>query len=1063
MATENSAIGERETRLYEIIGAYYAAVARGEEPDRRRLRDLDPDLADDLDAFFDDQDRFHRATEPLRDASTSSPTEDDREVPAIGDFGDFDLIAEIARGGMGVVYRAWQRGLNRPVALKMMLPGRLASAEDLARFRNEAEAVAHLDHPHIVPVHEVGEHEGRSYFAMKLVEGGSLDHRLADYLDRPEAAASLVARVARAIHHAHQRGILHRDLKPSNVLIDDDGQPLVTDFGLARRVEGDGELTDSGAILGSPPYMAAEQTSGRKGVVTTATDVYGLGAILYATLTGRPPFRGDTPLETLDHVREREPEPPSTLNHRVDRDLQTICLKCLAKDPSRRYASAEALADDLERWLRGEPIEARRVGRAERAWSWCRRNPAVASLAAIVAILGLSGVVGLAVSNAMISRRNARIVLERDNAKRSQGEAEAARDQAEAVGRYLVDVFRRPDPDQDGREVKAVDLLDQATTGLESEFEGSPRIKGELLDALGRTYRGLGQYARSVEILEKASATLRSALGPDAPETLRSRNNLAWAYSSLGWTQELTTLAEETLRLARARFGPDHSLTLSSMHIIAVAYHDAGRMAESASLHEETLRRRRAILGADHPQTIDSLSDLAITYHDSGRLIEALPLYEEVLKLRRATLGPDHIQTIDSLTNLAVAYHDAGRLAESVALHEEILKHNRARHGPNHLSTIRNMENLAGTYRTAGRLAESVGLHEKVLPLLRAKLGPEHIVTIRAANNLAATYLDDNRPTEALPLYEESLRLCRSGLGPDHPDTIRTMAALAATYRAADQYDRAILLGAEALGLQRSRLGPDHSDTIRTLVDLAEAYRADGQLDEAEPLFRQGREAAGRILGPRHEVTLSATHFLAHTLVSLGRPGEAGPFFREALAACRQIRGPEDDLTLDLCNDLAGVLNWTDQPDQAEPLLRELVAARKKIFGPDHPLVSETLALLGINRLTAEKGVEAEPPLREALAIRQRQSPEGWTRFELEILLGASLLGQGKHAEAEPLILSGYRGMERLAEEIPPQIRAGRLAQAGQHVVWLYEAWGKPDQAEKWRAKLGQRAGAPGP
>ena len=267
---------------------------------------------------------------------------------------------------MGVVYQARQVSLNRPVALKMVKAGLLAGDDDLRRFKNEAEAVALLDHPGVVPIYEVGEHDGQNYFSMKLVPGGSLVPLLDRYKEDPKAAARLVAEAAEAVAHAHARGILHRDLKPANILVDDKGHPHVTDFGLAKRVEADVEITQSGAILGTPAYMSPEQASGHRGAVTTASDVYGLGAVLYALLTGRAPFGGSSVVETIDAVRNRPPEPPRRLNASVPRDLETICLKCLEKDPRRRYPSAQALADDLRAWLDARPIAARR-GRRGRA------------------------------------------------------------------------------------------------------------------------------------------------------------------------------------------------------------------------------------------------------------------------------------------------------------------------------------------------------------------------------------------------------------------------------------------------------------------------------------------------------------------------------------------------------------------------------------------------------------------------------------------------------------------------------------------------------------------------
>jgi WD40 repeat protein len=329
-------------------------------------------------------------------------------------FGDYALLDPLGRGGMGVVYRARQRSLNRLVALKMIRAGRFASASELRRFHNEAEAIATLDHPHIVPIYEVGEHRHRHFFSMKLIEGGSLADRLADYAANPRAAAKLVATAARAVHHAHQRGILHRDLKPANILVDEHAEPHVTDFGLARRIEADSSLTQSGALIGTPSYMAPEQTTGRRSVVTTATDVYGLGAVLYATLTGRAPFAADSVAETLQQVRERAPERPSRLNRQVSRDLEVICLTCLDKDVHRRYASAEALAEDLERWLGGLPITARPAGPAERLWRWGRRNPAMA-VASVLALTGLVTATGVSTAFAVTQSRAARVLKgERD-------------------------------------------------------------------------------------------------------------------------------------------------------------------------------------------------------------------------------------------------------------------------------------------------------------------------------------------------------------------------------------------------------------------------------------------------------------------------------------------------------------------------------------------------------------------------------------------------------------------------------------------------------------------------
>jgi WD40 repeat protein len=308
---------------------------------------------------------------------------------AVEIFGDYEMLGELARGGMGVVFRARQISLNRVVALKMILSGNLAAEDDVKRFRAEAEAAATLDHPNILPIYEIGEISGQHFFSMKLVEGGSLSDRIPALRKDPSQIARLLIPVARAVHFAHQRGILHRDLKPANVLLDRDGVPAITDFGLAKKIEGDGRLTQSGAIVGTPAYMPPEQAASSKRL-TTAADVYSLGAVLYECLTGQAPFSGPSALETVLAVLEKDPPAPRTLDPKIDRDLETICLKCLQKDPARRYGSAEALAEDLQRWLQGEPIQARPVGTIERLTKWVRRRPAAAGLIGVSAAAGVA-------------------------------------------------------------------------------------------------------------------------------------------------------------------------------------------------------------------------------------------------------------------------------------------------------------------------------------------------------------------------------------------------------------------------------------------------------------------------------------------------------------------------------------------------------------------------------------------------------------------------------------------------------------------------------------------------
>ena len=316
-----------------------------------------------------------------------------RAAKVLGELGDYELLEEVGRGGQGVVFRARQKSLNRIVALKVIGLGQWATKAHLKRFRLEAEAAASLDHPCIVPIYEVGERDGQCYFSMKLVEGGQLDEVVKDAPMSIRQAVEFIARVARTVHYAHEHGILHRDIKPGNILLDTKGEPHLTDFGLARLVESESTVTRTVEVLGTPSYMAPEQAAGNNTKPTRATDVYGLGAVLYQLLTGHPPFAGGTTYETIKLLLETEPRQPRLWNPKVDRDLSTICMKCLEKDPQRRYSSALALAEDSERWLKHEPIRARRTGVFARGKKWLQRNPTAAG----IVVLSLSLIAALSV------------------------------------------------------------------------------------------------------------------------------------------------------------------------------------------------------------------------------------------------------------------------------------------------------------------------------------------------------------------------------------------------------------------------------------------------------------------------------------------------------------------------------------------------------------------------------------------------------------------------------------------------------------------------------------------
>ena len=421
-------------------------------------------------------------------------------------FGDYELLEEIARGGMGVVFKARQISLNRIVALKRILSGRLSGNEEVQGFRAEAEAAANLDHPNIVPVHEVGEQDGQHFFSMGFVDGESLADRLKDGPLPPREAVTLLKTIAEAIAYAHEKGIVHRDLKPGNILLASGGRhsepgrvagdhveshttakesrasvarddtarldsPKITDFGLAKNIAADSGMTSTGQILGTPSYMPPEQAAGRTEQIGPLSDVYSLGAMLYATLTGRPPFQAANVAETLGQVLEQDPVSPRTLNTSVDRDLETICLKCLEKDPQRRYASAADLAAELDRFLAGKPIYARPVGRAERLWRWSRRNRLVAALSSTALLLLIAvavvGMVGFALTTRALAGQSEQRVKAEENAVAAEENFQKARE-------FVDDYFTKV---SESRE-------------LLSGTPGTQRLRKRLLERAQKYYEG---------------------------------------------------------------------------------------------------------------------------------------------------------------------------------------------------------------------------------------------------------------------------------------------------------------------------------------------------------------------------------------------------------------------------------------------------------------------------------------------------------------------------------------------------------------------------------------------
>jgi tetratricopeptide (TPR) repeat protein len=601
----------------------------------------------------------------------------------------YEILGPLDRGGTGLVYRARQLKTDRVVALKLIKGGAHAEPRDLARFRAEAEAVARLGHPHIVPVYEVGEHDGWAYFALEFVPGGSLARQLAGRPQPAVLSAQLVETLAGAVEHAHERGVVHRDLKPANVLLAADGSPKISDFGLAKRLDpgpdaaGPPDRTRTGEVLGTPSYMAPEQTWGRPGEVGPAADVYALGAILYECLTGRPPFQAATPLDTLLQVRGEEPVPPRRLVPSVPRDLDTICLKCLQKEPRRRYPSAAALAEDLRRFLAGAPVRARPAGAWERTVRWARRRKAVAALAGVSGAAVLSLVALGAWHQTQLRRYNEELRAERDNAHRMRElaqakEAEAVRQKDEAEKQWrraednfqstlaaVVQMLARVSED-DNRlaheprmELVRRKLLEDALRFCQALLKQKGTdllVRGETAAIylhMGDIQKRLGRQAAAEEAYGAAIA-LYQDLAAEFPERPAYRFELAGCYTNLGSllldTPRLTE-AEGAIRRAldmqRALVeefpaSPEYRSDLAGNHNnLATLLFQIGRREEAEKLLRGALEHRRR-LAEEHPDNAAYRQDVARAWNNLGSVLdrtgrpgEAEEAYRQALDLQR--------------------------------------------------------------------------------------------------------------------------------------------------------------------------------------------------------------------------------------------------------------------------------------------------------------------------------------------------------------------------------------------------------------------------------------------
>ena len=861
----------------------------------------DPALRREVEALLDEAERpgpidalASELVGPLTARWRGVPTADDR-------VGPYRIIREIGRGGMGVVYLAERADgqYEHRVALKVMRE-HTADADRLARFLHERQILAQLTHPNIAQLLDGGVTDtGAPFFVMEYVAGQPI-HAYCDEHALPiEARLELVEAVGAAVQHAHQALIIHRDLKPSNILAFEPGAAdtghgtvKLLDFGIAKLLEtlpNEAPRTQAGRALMTPEYAAPEQVRGE--AVTTATDVYALGVLLYKLLTGRRPYRldGASPAAIERIVSETEPLPPSEaartpvdgakpaeavdraaarattpdrLARRLAGDLDTIILKALQKEPSRRYASVEALLDDLRRYRDGQPVQARPDTLGYRTKKFIRRNRASVMAAALV-VVSLVGGLTAALWQARIAA-----------AERDQAQLEAAK--AEQVTAFFVDLFGAADPSEaQGDTLNAFEVVDRGAAQIEQDLPDQPEVRAAVKASIGQVYQNMGDYERAQPLLEDALDLRRAALGPQHPEVAHSLNDLG------------------------------------------VILHYRGEFEAAEARYREALQMRRQGLDAPHEGIASTLNNLGAVLHHQGSLDSAETYYRDALAMRQLLVADDDPELAVNIANVAMIRKYKGDYATADSLLREALAIQRAALGHEHPSVASTLNNIGTTRLEMGDEQGAIDALQEALAIRRTVLGAEHPLVAQSLNNLAAAYERIDRLNQAERLYREALALRRRLFGNEHPALTSTLNNLALVLRTRGELDAAEPLLRESLALRRTFYGDDHPRVARALSNLARLHSDRGAHETALPLYREALRIRQQALPGGHEAIAGDQTRLGVSLTALGRYAEAEPHLLQAHAALTDARGADHAHTQYIGQRLVDLYEAWGRPDKA--------------------------------------------------------------------------------------------------------------------------------------------------
>lgn len=919
-----------------------------------------------------------RTTEALSSATETTPRL----------IGHYQLLQKIGEGGMGEVWLAEQKEpVRRRVALKLVKAG-MNSREVIGRFESERQALALMDHPAIAKVFEAGSTEQDApYFVMEYVAGVPIN----EYCDRHrlsiEERLELFLHVCEGVRHAHQKAIIHRDLKPSNILVVEvDGKPApkIIDFGVAKalsqKLTPHTMFTRVGSLIGTPEYMSPEQALSWGEDVDTRSDVYSLGIIFYELLAGAPPIelrklafdefmrrlRDEEPPKPSTKIKTQDPETSSELAQKrqtepvalvkqIGGDLDSIALKALEKDRSRRYGSAADLAADIARYLTNEPVLAVAPSAVYRFGKFARRHRGALATACAF-LLVLTAATAVSIRQGMRANREAAV---------AQAVSDFLRNDllAQASASTQAGPNRKPDPD-----LKVRTALDRAAEGIQGKFGKQPEVEAAIRDTIGRTYLDLSLFPEARTQLERALALHQQTEGVAGIKTLATARALGMLALNQGRLTDAEKIMTETLAAQRRVLGPENRETLNSMTSLEAVYGEEGKLVPGEALAAQEVEIRRRLSGPESPDTLSAMNNLALFYHDLGKYDESEKMDIQIVEARKRVLGAEHPDTLASMNNLAITYSGERKYAEAEKLDKEILETKLRVLGPEHVDTLMTMNNLGVVYRFEGKYALAETLDVQTLETRRRILGAEHPNTLQSMHNAGADAYMDGKYAQAEELLSQTVEIRKRTIGAKHPKTLLSMNMLADVYTMESKFGQAEALLDETLETSKSVLGAEHPTTIGVLADKV-------FLDDREGNFKQGDATATQVL-----------------------------------------------------------------------------EIQRRNLGANSPSAMSAAMDVAMERVMEKKFVEAEPPAREALGFFQKTQPEDSLRFIAESLVGASLAGQEKYTEAEPLLVEGNKGLASSEEALAVPYR-GNVERAREWLVGMYVAWGKPEKAAEFRRK----------